>query len=69
MSAALPACVAGDRIRLIKMQNDPCPVPQGTTGHILGVSALGAGRYSISVAWDVPRSLALVWPQDRFEVI
>lgn len=65
----------GERIRLIEMGADePCPIPPGSKGTVIAVCP-GFwnldGSWQISVKWDpeVQRSLALVWPQDKFEVI
>lgn len=66
-------CSVGDRIRLIDMPNDPCPIPAGTTGTVIGVSDLSKlmrkPDVQISVKWDIERSLSLIWPVDKFEVI
>lgn len=67
-------CKIGDRIRLIEMTDDPCPIPAGTTGTVTGIHpwrnwAGGKTEFQINVKWDIPRTLAMVWPQDRFEVI
>ena len=66
-------CSVGDRIRRIDMPNDPCPIPAGTTGTVIGVSDLSKlmrkPDVQISVKWDIERSLSLIWPVDKFEVI
>lgn len=68
-----PRCQPGDRIRLIEMPQDPCPIPAGTTGTVISIQDLSAfvGKpdFQIMVNWDIERSLSLIWPTDRFEVI
>ena len=68
-----PPCKIGDRIRLIDMPNDPCPIPAGTTGTVTGMTDLSKlmrqPDVQIWVDWDIPRSLSLIWPVDKFEVI
>jgi hypothetical protein len=59
----------GDRIRLDHMADDPDPIPVGTTGTIEDVVPFGSGTFQLWVKWDVPRSLALVVPPDRFTII
>lgn len=59
----------GDRIRLIEMPNDPCPVEAGTEGVVGHVGPEIQGRTQISVVWDSDRSLMLLVPPDRFEII
>lgn len=67
---SLPNLTAGDRIRLVSMPNDPCPIEPGTTGTVRGVNDLRSltGRWQIDVDWDTDRSLFLV-PGDLYEVI
>jgi hypothetical protein len=62
----------GDRIRLTKMDNDPDPIPVGTTGRIKSISDLTPHReqiLAVSVNWDIDRHLSLSWPEDEFDVI
>lgn len=47
------------------MDNDPDPIPAGTCGTVKGVLPF-ADTWQIQVAWDVPRSLQLVCPPDKF---
>lgn len=61
-------CKPGDRIRLTRMDNDPDPIPIGTTGTVVSVSDFGASA-QIRINWDIDRSLALVLPEDEFDVI
>lgn len=59
---------AGDRIRLIEMPNDPCPIEPGTTGTVTKVHKTSLGT-QLWVDWDSPRSLMLIEGTDRYEVI
>lgn len=63
----------GDRIRLVSMPNDPCPIKAGSEGTVQFVhgfpSAAPVG-WQIAVEWEDPtRSLALAVPPDEFEVV
>ena len=62
---------AGDRIRLIAMPDEPDPVPAGTLGTVLGVCSFDGpdAFHQIDVAWDNGRTLMLVTPPDRFEIL
>lgn len=69
-----PPCKVGDRIKLIRMGKDPDPIPAGSTGTVTSMADLSAiyrkPDFSISVKWDgIDRSLSLVWPEDKIEVI
>ena len=63
-----PPCEKDDRIELIQMGDDPCPIPTGTKGT---VTALGyfQGAFNIDVKWDNGRTLSLVCPPDTFRII
>lgn len=56
----------GDRIRLIEMPNDPCPIEPGTLGKVTFVNEI---TRQIGVKWDAERSLILVVGVDKFEVV
>lgn len=63
---------AGDRIRLVAMTNDPDPMPTGETGTVASVHRHGEGReawFQVDVSWDNGRTLMLVSPPDKFEII
>jgi len=62
-------CQVGDRIELIQMGDDPCPIPAGTKGTVRAISPWPKGTAQISVSWDIKRTLALIWPEDQFRVI
>ena len=62
----------GDRIRLLAMSDDPDPIPVGQLGTVVSVSRHGGGKdawHQIDVAWDNGRTLMLVSPPDRFEIV
>lgn len=61
----------GDRIRLVKMDNDPRPVPKGTEGTVERVNWYNKdkGQGQIMVKWDNGQSLMLLVPEDKFEKI
>lgn len=63
----------GDRVRLICMEDDPAPVPPGSTGTVTNVSDLltfGPKPFrQISIDWDNGRTLLTCVPPDRLEVI
>jgi hypothetical protein len=59
----------GDRIRLIRMQRDPDPVPPGTCGTVDNVvNWHGQGYIVQMVSWDNGRTLNLSVPPDEFEM-
>ncbi len=57
----------GDRIRLIKMPDDPDPIPAGSEGVVVEVTEGPLAQ--IIVTWDSGRSLSLVPGVDVFEII
>lgn len=57
--------LAGTRICCDCMNDDPRPIPPGTTGTVVGVDDL----CSILVNWDNGSSLSLVHGTDSFHVI
>ncbi len=60
-----PQVSVGDRVRLIAMGQDPCPVPPGTLGTVWAVDALG----TVHVVWDNGRTLGLVPQVDRYDLV
>lgn len=60
---------AGDRIRLIAMPDDPHPIPPGSEGVVESVQPLWDKMVQIHVRWDSGRTLSLIAPKDKFEVI
>jgi hypothetical protein len=62
----------GDRVRLLRMQDDPDPIAPGTTGTVVSAARHGLGKdmwVQIDISWDNGRSLMLVSPPDEFEII
>ena len=55
----------GDRVRLVAMGDDPCPVAPGTTGIVRLVDDMGTAH----IAWDNGRTLGLLPDVDRYEII
>ena len=62
-----PAAV-GQRITLVRMGNDPCPIPPGTQGTVTHLARWIDGSWNIGVRWDNGRTLGLVYPEDKFTV-
>ena len=63
----MPLCKPGDRIRLVKMPDDPDPIAEGTTGTVTAVTDGPLGQ--ISVVWDNRRRLILIPGVDDFEIV
>jgi hypothetical protein len=59
----------GDRIKLIQMDNDPRPVPVGTTGTVTNINKVGKDFTQVSVDWDNGSRLMLCLPEDKFEIL
>jgi hypothetical protein len=61
----------GQRIRLTKMEDDPHPIPVGTTGTVSFVTDLRHYDHTVQVGvkWDIKRSLALILPRDEWEPV
>lgn len=60
----------GDRIRLIKMNNDPNPIESGATGKVKELNSIQMfGEDQLVVDWDNGRGLNLIVGEDEFEVI
>lgn len=49
----------GDRIEIVRLQNDPRPVPVGTQGEVIAVS-----RLAVAIEWDNGQVLGLALPED-----
>ncbi len=70
--ATAPVPQPGDRIRLIAMPDDPDPIEAGQTGTVVSVRRHDDTQgtwHQIDVAWDNGRTLMLVSPPDRFEIV
>ena len=60
----------GDRVKLVKMGNDPDPVPEGTEGEVTHVQYISVFKETqIGVNWDNGRTLSVILPQDRIEKV
>jgi hypothetical protein len=60
--------VEGDRIRLVKMNDDPDPIPSGTCGTVIGLHQLAESNRDtvlLCINWDVNRSLSVLLPIDQ----
>ena len=57
----------GQRIELVRMPQDPDPVPPGTPGTVLSVEAFGQSHI-VRVAWDNGRTLAMLAELDEWLV-
>ena len=57
----------GDRIELVRMNDDPNPVPPGTKGTVKHIEDVHLGRENftqVDVRWDDGRTLMVVCPPD-----
>ncbi len=62
----------GDRVRLLRMQDDPDPIAPGTTGTVVSAARHGFGKDAwaqIDISWDNGRSLMMVTPPDELKII
>jgi hypothetical protein len=64
-----PELKAGDRIRLLKMPFDPCPVADGTLGTVVRVVRSYGPPWQVWMEWDDGCKLAMCVPPDEFEKI
>ena len=55
----------GARVELLRMDDDPRPVPVGTRGTVQGVDDMG----SIMVAWDNGQGLHVLYGKDECRII
>ena len=58
----------GTRIKLIRMPDDPQPIPAGTIGTVKACSDFGDWA-QLQVQWDNGRHLMLCVPPDQFEIV
>ena len=69
MPEAAPVLI-GDRVRLIAMPDDPCPIEAGDTGEVVYMArGIHPGSIQIGVRWDSGRTLSMIHPVDTFAVI
>ena len=61
----------GDRVVLVKMDNDPRPVPPGTQGTVERVNWIhrDRGEAQVMVSWDTGSRLMVLVPEDRIELV
>jgi Domain of unknown function (DUF4314) len=62
----------GDRLRLLSMPDDPCPIPMGAKGTVNHVANRDTDAEQVWIDWDPPhhkRTLMLLPGIDRWEVI
>jgi hypothetical protein len=62
---------AGDRVVMVKMDNDPRPIAPGTQGTVERVNWIhrDRGEAQVMVSWDTGRSLMVLVPEDRIELV
>lgn len=57
-------------IKLLSMDNDPNPITIGSLGVITRISKLPFDEeFQIDVQWHNGRTLSLIFPFDKFEII
>lgn len=63
----------GDRIELVEMPEDPCPIEPGAQGTVRSVTDLSSlyekPWTQVCVDWDNGRGLNLSMPPDRIKII
>ena len=59
----------GERIRLVRMDDDPDPIPVGTEGRVTSIHEHAPGFTQVHVDWDNGRTLMLSMPKDVVTVI
>lgn len=65
-----PLYRVGDRLELISMPDDPCPVAAGTLGTVTKDSVdLRDGTWQTSMKWDNGRTLAIISPPDKVKLV
>jgi hypothetical protein len=58
----------GDRVTLVRMGDDPHPIAPGAVGTVTSAEPWISNEWHIGVRWDSGRTLALIYPIDRFMV-
>lgn len=72
LKEALGEIKKGDRVELVAMPNDPCPISVGSRGTVTEVQPIDWGDKSfvqLWVKWDNGRSLSPILPPDRLRAI
>ena len=64
---ATPLCKPGDRVRLVRMADDPNPIPPGQRGTVVASHSHGDWT-QVDVDWDNGRSLMLSIPPDEIAI-
>jgi len=64
-----PVVMPGYRIRLLDMPDDPNPLETGSLGIVQSIVPLAGNCFQIHVEWDNGRTLSLISPVDRFELL
>ena len=61
----------GDRIELVNMPNDPCPIPVGSKGVVTHLTLLQYEPvgWQVGVKWDSGRTLSLLVPPDEARLV
>ena len=59
----------GDRIEMVRMNNDPDPIPPGTKGTVDFVSKTPWDDVQLGVKWDNGRTLSVLLPEDSIRKI
>jgi len=56
----------GDRVKLVKMSDDPDPIPVDTEGEVTHVQYISSfNETQVGVNWDNGRTLSVILPQDK----
>jgi hypothetical protein len=62
----------GDRVKLLRMPDDPDPIPVGSVGTVRLITDLHfreAQQVQFLIAWDNGRSLSCICPPDELEIV
>lgn len=59
----------GQKIELIRMDNDPNPIPVGTKGIVTKLNPMPNNEVQICVKWENGRTLMLIYPEDKFRIV
>ncbi len=61
----VPPFEKGDRLKLVQMGKDPCPIEPGAEGTVIIPPVWFQDNWQVCVKWDNGRSLNLVIPPDE----
>ena len=59
----------GDRVELIRMDDDPDPIEPGQQGTVQRITKMGDGSETVEIEWDNGRTLAVIIPPDECRVV